>query len=213
MSGSAREILAVPRMLRLLDITADGRVLVASDELRSEIRGIDPATGKDRKGLEWFDGSGLSDISPDGKTILFSEWGGPAGELYLVAYRKLDGSAPTGLGEGTDPKFSPDGTTAAAPVLTRPPKLALHPIGTGESKRLGLGEIVAVTHVAWFPNGTHVLLQAATAGEALRTYEMDLAGGKPVAVGPVGFLGFAVANDGRRNESILCSLTFHCAVL
>jgi hypothetical protein len=52
--------------------------------------------------------------------------------------------------------------------------------------------------VAWFPNGTRVLLQAATAGEALRTYEMDLAGGKPVAVGPVGFLGFAVANDDKR---------------
>jgi hypothetical protein len=33
----------------------------------------------------------------------------------------------------------------------------------------------------------HVLRQAATTGEALRTYEMDLAGGKPVAVGPVGF--------------------------
>jgi Tol biopolymer transport system component len=197
-SGNAREILAVPRALRLLDIAADGRVLVASEELRSEIRGIDPATGKERKGLEWFDGSGLSDISPDGKTILYSEWGGPAGKLYLVAYRKLDGTAPTGLGEGTDPKFSPDGTTAAAPVLSRPPKLALHPIGTGESKRLGLGEIVALTHVAWFPNGTHVLLQAATAGEALRTYEMDLVGGKPVAVGPVGFLGFAVANDGKR---------------
>jgi eukaryotic-like serine/threonine-protein kinase len=198
MSGNTREILAVPRSLRLLDIAGDGRVLVASEELRSEVRAIDPATGKERNGLEWFNGSGLADISSDGKAILYSEWGGPAGELYLVVYRKTDGSAPTSLGEGTDPKFSPDGTIAAAPVLSRPPKLALHPIGTGESKRLELGEMVALTHLAWFPNGNHVLLLGATSGEALRTYEMDLAGGKPVAVGPAGFLGFAVANDGKR---------------
>jgi dipeptidyl aminopeptidase/acylaminoacyl peptidase len=198
LSGSTREILVAPRSLRLLDIAADGRVLLASEELRSEIHAIDPATGKERDGLEWFNGSGLADISSDGKAILYSEWGGPAGELYLVVYRKTDGSAPTGLGEGTDPKLSPDGTIAAAPVLSRPPKLALHPIGTGESKRLELGEMVELTHLAWFPDGNHVLLLGAKSGEALRTYEMDLAGGKPATVGPAGFLGFAVANDGKR---------------
>ncbi len=198
LSGNTREILVAPRSLRLLDIAADGRVLLASEELRSEIHAIDPATGKERNGLEWFNGSGLADISSDGRAILYSEWGGPAGELYLVVYRKTDGSAPTGLGEGTDPKLSPDGSMVAAPVLTRPPKLALHPIGTGESQRLELGELVALIHLAWFPDGNHMLLLGAKSGEALRSYEMDLAGGKPVALGPAGFLGFAVANDGKR---------------
>jgi len=196
--GKQREILTTPYGTRLMDVAGDGRVLLCGEELRSEISGIDPSTGKERRGLEWFNGSGLGDISPDGKAILFDEWGGPAGSLYLVVYRKLDGSAPTALGEGATPKFSPDGTTAAAPFLSRPPQLALHPIGTGESRRLPLGDIVNFTTVAWFPDGKHVLLEASKEGEPLRTYEMDLQGGKPQELGPAGFTGVAVAKDGQK---------------
>lgn len=120
------------------------------------------------------------DISPDGKAILYHEWGGPAGPLYLVVYQKLDGSTPTSLGEGGLPRFSPDGTMAAAPLLTRPPQVMLHPVGTGESRRLGLGQIVSLEYVSWFPDGQRLLLTGAAEGEGLRTYEMDLEGGKPV---------------------------------
>jgi Tol biopolymer transport system component len=198
LAGKQREILTAAQGTRLMDVAADGRVLLCSEELRTEISGIDPSTGKERRGLEWFNGSGLGDVSPDGKAILFDEWGGPAGPLYLVVYRKLDGSAPTALGEGATPKFSPDGTIAASPLLSRPPQLALHPIGTGESRRLALGDIVNFAAVAWFPDGQHVLLQAATEGQPLRTYEMDLQGGKPQEFGPADFIGVAVAHDGQK---------------
>jgi serine/threonine protein kinase/Tol biopolymer transport system component len=198
LGGKQREILTTPYGTRLMDVAGDGRVLLCGEELRSEISGIDPSTGKERRGLEWFNGSGLGDISADGKAILFDEWGGPAGSLYLVVYRKMDGSAPTALGEGATPKFSPDGTTAAAPFLSRPPQLALHPIGTGESRRLPLGDIVNFTTVAWFPDGKHVLLEASKEGEPLRTYEMDLQGGKPQEVGPADLTGVAVAKDGQK---------------
>jgi serine/threonine protein kinase/Tol biopolymer transport system component len=198
LAGKQREILMTPQGTRLMDIAGDGRVLLCSEELKTEISGIDPATGKERQGLAWFNGSGLGDVSADGKAILFDEWGGPAGPLYLVVYRKLDGSAPTALGEGAIPKFSPDGTTAAAPLLTRPPQLALHPIGTGESRRLALGDIVNFTSVAWFPDGKHVLLQGSKEGQPLRTYEMDLQGGKPRELGPADFTGVAVAKDGQK---------------
>jgi eukaryotic-like serine/threonine-protein kinase len=198
LAGKQREILTAAQGTRLLDVAADGRVLLCSEELRTEISGIDPATRKERRGLEWFNGSGLGDVLPDGKAILFDEWGGPAGPLYLVVYRKLDGSAPTVLGEGATPKFSPDGTTVASPLLSRPPQLALHPIGTGESRRLPLGDIVNFAAVAWFPDGQHVLLQAAKEGQPLRTYEMDLQGGKPQEFGPADFIGEAVAHDGQK---------------
>jgi hypothetical protein len=173
-------------------------VLLCSEELRTEISGIDPSVRKERRGLEWFNGSGLGDVSPDGKAILFDEWGGPAGSLYLVVYRKLDGSAPTALGEGATPRFSPDGMTAASPLLTRPPQLALYPVGTGESRRLPLGDITNFTSVAWFPDGQHVLLQASKEGQPVRTYEMDLQGGKPQELGPSDFIGVAVAHDGQK---------------
>lgn len=69
---------------------------------------------------------------------------------------------------------------AAAPLLTRPPQVMLHPVGTGESRRLGLGQIVSLEYVSWFPDGQRLLLTGAAEGEGLRTYEMDLEGGKPV---------------------------------
>jgi eukaryotic-like serine/threonine-protein kinase len=198
LAGTKREILAAPYGMRIMDVGADGRVLVSSQDERSEIYGIDPATKKERSGLEWFNGSGLGDITPDGKAIALSEWGGPAGPLYLVAYRKLDGSAPTQLGEGSTPKFSPDELTVAAPLLSMPPKVVLHPTGIGQSRRIAVGDLVQLTSVAWFPDGKHLLLHGAGEGQPLHTYELDLESGKVQPVGTSDFVGVAVASDGKR---------------
>jgi Tol biopolymer transport system component len=198
LAGKQREILTTPQGTRLMDIAANGRVLLCSDRQEAEITGIDPSTGKEQHGLEWFNGSVLPDILPDGKAIVFLEFGGPAGPLYLVVYRKLDGSAPVALGPGAYPKFSPDGTTTAALLVTRPPQVALNPIGTGESRRLPIGDLTSLGRVAWFPDGKHLLLTGATEGQPLRTYEMDIEGGSPQPLGPADFTGIAVAKDGRR---------------
>jgi serine/threonine protein kinase/Tol biopolymer transport system component len=198
LGGKQREILTTPQGTRILDVAADGRVLVSSEQHRTEITGSDPVTGKEQHGLEWFDGSMLGDISPDGKAIVFLEWGGPAGPLYLAVYRKLDGSAPVALGPGGAPRFSPDGTTVATKILTRPPQVGLNPIGTGESRRLPVGDITSLGNVVWFPDGKHLLLTGAAEGQPLRSYEMDLEGGKPQPVGPPDFVGSAVAKDGKR---------------
>jgi len=198
LSGKQRRILTIPQRTRILDIAADGRVLLSNEQVRDEITGIDPATGKERRSLEWFNGSGLTDMSPDGKAILMSEYGGPSDPLYLVVYRKLDGSPPVALGPGARPKFSPEGTTAAAVILTRPPQVALHPVGTGESRRLPVGDIASLIQVEWFPDGKHLLLTGASEGQSARTYEMDLEGGKPQPLGPLDFRGVAVAKDGKR---------------
>ena len=197
LGGKQREILTTPQGTRILDVAADGRVLLSSEQHRTEIAGIDPATGKERHGLEWFDGSMMGDILPDGKAIVFLEWGGPAGPLYLAVYRKLDGSAPVALGPGGTPRFSPDGTTVATKIVTRPPQVGLNPIGTGGSRRLPVGDITSLANVVWFPDGKHLLLTGATEGQPLRSYEMDLEGGKPQPLGPPDFVGSAVAKDGK----------------
>jgi Tol biopolymer transport system component len=197
-AGKQRTILTTPHNTRLMDVAADGRVLIANELQRTEIVGIDPVTKKERRGLEWFDASIMGDILPDGKAIAYLEWGGPAGPLYMVVYRKLDGSGPVALGQGAQPRFSPDGTTVAAPLLTRPPQLVLNPIGAGESRRFPLGDITSLKSVAWFPDNKHILLVGAAEGQAMRTYMMDLEGGKPLPLGPADFVGVAVAKDGKR---------------
>jgi eukaryotic-like serine/threonine-protein kinase len=198
LSGKQREILKTPQRTRIMDIAADGRVLLSNEQFRTEITGIDPATGKERRGLEWFNGSIMGDILPDGKAIVYLEWGGPAGSLYLMTYRKLDGSAPVALGQGAQPRFSPDGAAAAAVLLSRPPQVVVNPIGTGESRRFPLGDITSTEHLAWFPDGKHLILNGATEGQPMRTFEMDLEGGKPQPEGPPDFIGSAVAKDGKR---------------
>jgi hypothetical protein len=202
LSGKVRKVTTAPAGMRVLDTAADGRMLIASDEMRSEIGGIDPATKKDRKGLEWFDGTGLSDVRPDGTAFVGFEWGGPAGPLYMTIYRKLSESAPTHLGDGAGAKLSPDGTIVASEVFARPPYIALYPLGTGESRKVSLQGLTGFSSLAWFPDGKRLLVVAAKEGEGLRNYVIDIDGDKPEPLGPPGFLGFAVAGDGRRIAGI-----------
>jgi len=196
LSGKQRQILASPNRVRLIDIAPDGRVLLSSEDYRTEITGLDRSTGKERPGLEWFNGSSVQDILPDGEAMLIEEWGGVAGPLYNLAYRKMDGSAPLLLGPGAQSKFSADGSLAAAILLTIPPEVILHPIGTGESRRIALGDLVTADNLAWFPDGKHLLLVGASAGQARRTYVMDVEGGKPQPLGPGDWEAVAVANEG-----------------
>ena len=198
LAGKQRTVLAAPQSIRLLDIAADDRVLLSVERQEPEIIGIDPVTGKELRRLEWFDASLLGDILPDGKAIVYLEWGGPAGPLYLHVYRKLDGSAPVALGPGAQPRFSPDGTWVAGALLTRPPQVALNPTGAGESRRLAAGDITSLRAVSWFPDGKHLLLTGAAEGQPLRTYEMDTEGAKPQPLGPADFIGAIVSPDGKR---------------
>lgn len=202
LSGEVRRVSTAPAGMRVLDIAADGRLLIASDEMRSEIGGIDPATKKEKRGLEWFDGTGLTDVRPDGTALVGFEWGGPAGPLYMTIYRKLSDSAPTRLGDGAGAKLSPDGTMVASEVFTKPPYIALYPLGTGESRKVSLQGLTGLSSLAWFPDGKRLLVAAAKEGEGLRSYVLDMDGGKPESMGPPGFLGFAVAGDGKRIAGI-----------
>ena len=102
------------------------------------------------------------------------------------------------LGPGAQPRFSPDGTWVAGALLTRPPQVALNPIGPGESRRLAAGDITSLRTVSWFPDGKHLLLAGAAEGEPPRTYQMDTEGSKPQPLGPADFIGVIVAPDGRR---------------
>ncbi len=199
LAGKVRSVLTNPLGTRILDVAPDGRVLLLNERQETDISGIDPATGKERRGLEWFDGSAVSDITPDGKAISFLEWGGPAGPLYISGYRKMDGSAPVALGAGAFGVFSPDGATVATYVPSRPPQIALNPVGAGASRQLVPGDITNLRGgIAWFPDGKHLLLTGAPEGQPSRTYVMDIEGGKPQALGPPGFLGIAVARDNKR---------------
>src|SRR6516165_2812002 len=106
LSGKTRQPLAMPGRLHLLDIAANGHLLVAQGIAR---RGIVIAVnqGKSLRDLSWLDFTFLRDISPDGKTILFEEEGSST-ENYTVYIRDVDGSPAVPIGEGYGCQLSPD---------------------------------------------------------------------------------------------------------
>src|SRR4029453_14909943 len=91
--------------------------------------------------LAWLDWSSLFDISPDGKTILFSETGEGTGPEYSTFVRGTDGSAPVRLGEGGGVALSPDGQWAAVQVGHEKRTLTLYPTGAGEKRHLPIGDL------------------------------------------------------------------------
>src|SRR5207244_8273126 len=107
-SGHLRQVLFSPCCRRIQDIAADGRILTTSDTVRLAME----FTGKTQnniKDLSWYGWTIAKDISADGQWVLFEEGGEPVGANDAIAIRKVDGSPPVRLGEGTAGRFSPDG--------------------------------------------------------------------------------------------------------
>jgi len=153
--------------------------------------------GKQHDHLESFNGSISTDVSPDGKVVLMEEFGGAADTLYLVVYRKTDGSPPIVLGKGATPKLSPDGKTVAALLYTSPPQVALYPIGIGETRTLPLTGLATARALGWL-NATHLLVGGAQAGQGMRGWILDLDTGKLAPWGLGRFIPTAIAAGGKR---------------
>ncbi len=197
LDGKVRTILGMPTAARLQDVGPNGRVLIAQEAGDFTISATD-ATGKETPHLELYNGSVLNDISPDGKAVLFTEVGGSVGTLYMVAYRKTDGSPALTLGPGGIPRLSPDGQSVAAMILKSPPEVVIYPIGAGETRTYPLKNLVTARGVQWFADGKRLTIVGAEAGKGRRSYVLDLGSGELKPLGPDGFKVWAVAHDGKR---------------
>jgi Tol biopolymer transport system component len=198
LSGTVRGILAMPAIAYVQDIAANGRLLLATVRQPSRITAVDGATGKESPNLELNESSMLTDISPDGRAVVYEEDEAATEGQYHVIYRKTDGSPPLLVGNGTAPALSPDGKTVAALLFGTPMKVALYPVGAGESRNLEMGAVVTATNIHWFPDGKRLAVLGAEQGKAERTYVVDVANGAAEPVGPEDFQVVAVSRDGKR---------------
>jgi hypothetical protein len=131
LGGDARVVLRAPARLILHDVSPTGRVLLAHENARTGLRCLAPGQSKERD-LSWFDGSTATDLSRDGRQLLFCERGGGTRAAPTAYLRDTDGSPATNLGEGRPLALSPDGSRAVT-VKTGPPEsLVLLPTGAGE---------------------------------------------------------------------------------
>jgi hypothetical protein len=194
LSGEVRLIFHAPGDITLSDVAPDGRILLSYGNVRARM--IWSSEGKERD-LSWFDWPTVADLSTDGKTVLFHEWGEAASASPVVYTRPVDGSDAVELGDGKALALSPDGRWALALVEKDRPQLVLHPTGTGGRRVLPSEGVKDVWWARWFPDSRRILL-VAWFEEGVQTHVLDIEDGRWQRVGDIGTMGLLVHPDSRR---------------
>jgi Tol biopolymer transport system component len=196
LSGKQRVILQTAGGTRILDIARDGRVLLTRASNRSTITYRTP-DGNDRR-LSWFDWSTAADLSPDGRTLLFYEWGEGARGVPTVYWRKTTGGDDAiRLGEGKPLALSPDQRWVLTLKSGPPSELMLLPTGAGDSKLLPRSGIQEYYSGAWFPDGKRIMFAGERFDHVPRTFVQDVDGGEARAVSPAGVRATLISADGK----------------
>ncbi len=195
MSGKQRTVAASAGPLWLHDVAPDGRALVSREIVRAGIVGV---RGNARPvDLSWFDYSVVRDLSPDGKTIIFSESGEAGGAIFGVYLRGIDGSPAIRLGDGTSEALSPDGQwVLSIPRNRKPAQIVMLPAGAGQPRQI-THDRINHRNARWFPDGAHILFQGNEEGRSSRLWIQALDGSAPRSITPENVAGTQVTPDGR----------------
>jgi serine/threonine protein kinase/Tol biopolymer transport system component len=199
MDGRQRVVARFPGGIKLHDLRSDGELLIAEfNDNRSEMYARLPNETSDRP-LDWLGPSFPADLSPDGKLLLFSQYGQAGGSDYGVYLRKLDGSLPVRLGEGDAAALSPDGKWAVAILYASPPQLELLPTGAGSPRTLPASGINYQQNIRWLPDSRRIVFAGSQSGQGSRLWLQDTAGGAPQPFTPEGvvFEGDCLSPDSK----------------
>ncbi|MHB8215876.1 MAG: protein kinase domain-containing protein [Candidatus Sulfotelmatobacter sp.] len=197
MSGRMRRILDLPEGMTLEDVAPDGRALVSLDAERLAM--ATAARNGKPVDLSWHDWNIAKDISRDGQSVLFEDSSQAAGSHYSLAIRKIDGTPPVQLGQGSAGGLSPDGKWAISILPGSPGQLKLIPIGPGQPRTIALPGLEQIHNgtARFLEDGKRVTLNANEPGHGVRCYLVNLDGGKPIPITPEGITGGLVSPDGQ----------------
>jgi hypothetical protein len=194
-TGKKRLLGTVAGALTLYDVSNDGRLLFARDDVHIlTLGGFD--SGKTERLISWLDESVAADLTADGSQVLLSEVGGGGGAKGAVYLRPTDGSDAIRLGDGQALALSPDGKWALATSNERP-ELLLYPTGVGQRRTLPVSGFESYQSARFLPDGKRIFFNANVRGRVSRCFVVDLAGGAPRPVGPEGGFCRASSPDGR----------------
>ena len=201
-----RLLTAAPGDLTPLAVDPEGRVLANRLSVRAQIVCALPGDSRPRD-VAYLGASLLSDLSSDGKRILFGYRGPGAQENYDVIVRSTDGGSFVRLGRGDAKALSPDGRWAAAilwsnadfgpgSVGSNAPEdlVALIPISAGEPRSIGMGKLWIIRALAFHPDGRRVVFAASEKGKAERLWVREIEGSAPPR--PISPPGFYVYTSG-----------------
>lgn len=181
LNGKDSTILTLPCVLRVDDISKEGRVLLSQDQWRSEMQYRGAKDAKERD-LSWLDGTTVSDLSDGGQELAFQEFMEAAGTAPIAYMRNANDSSSVKLGFGLFPALSPDGKWALVGGYN-PLHLALLPTGVGQERSLETYGLQQFQWQGWMPDGKSIYF-AGNDGHRWRMYVQNIAGGAPRAVTP-----------------------------
>jgi hypothetical protein len=171
-TGQLRTVTAGATRYKLLDIAADGRVLIGRDRDDRVVEALlaGSATPVD---LSVMDASMSTWVANDGSRALVADLSTAPYQTYVFKV----GAPAVRLGPGQPMSLSPDGRWAlAAPVEGHP--LTLHPTGPGASRTLPDPENIVFINAGWL-DANHVIMFGQKTGERSQGYIQDINGGPP----------------------------------
>jgi eukaryotic-like serine/threonine-protein kinase len=186
LKGEVRPVLDLPMGITIYDIARDGRVLVALNSKRLAMA-FGTVNSKQDVEISWHDWNVAKDISRDGQSVLFEDSSEVAGPGYAVALKKMDGTLPIRLGDGSAGGLSPDDKWAISVSTGHPAQVTLLPIGPGQPKPVAVdGLDIQNGTIRFLADGQNIIANGSEQGHRPRCYALDLVGGSPKAVTPEG---------------------------
>jgi hypothetical protein len=175
LDGRRRTLLGHSHRVWLHDVAEDGRALLTIGTLRAEAHAASGPESRDVP-LSWFDGAFVTDITRDGRQILFFEGHEAENPHYATYLRGTDGSPAVRLGPGVSTRFSPDGRWALATRFRPEPDLLVYPTGLGETSSLRSPEIERYHWAGWHPDGEQVFVIGSNASATRNLFLGDRTG-------------------------------------
>ena len=195
-SGKMREIYRAPADLWIHDISRNGRALLTRVKNSTDFVGLTPGETSDRV-LSGLDSGGVDNLSDDGKTFIFTNYGQNAGKDYSVYLGKTDGSSPVRLGEGQGHILSPDGKWVISELLSSSRVFVL-PTGAGEPKQLDFQGVERNYDLIFgLPDNKQIIFNGNEAGKPKRTFIKNIETGVQRPISPEGVTASMVSPDGK----------------
>jgi serine/threonine protein kinase/Tol biopolymer transport system component len=174
LSGRERLVYSQAKSLILFDISHDGHVLAVNDDRRMKLI-FHGAGDEGERDLSWLDWSFVESLSPDSKTLTFSETGEGAGSSALIYLRETSGALPVLLGEGHYPSLSPDGTSV---VSTMQNAIEIYPVRAGQPRVIPMKGFT-LYRAGLLADGKTIWFRGFEPGKGQRYYVTGLDGANP----------------------------------
>jgi hypothetical protein len=171
--GKVRPLFQDPSLTSLLDVSQDGRALFKRDIQRTLTR-IKAPGEKFERDFSWLDRTQVTDLSVDGKTLVFGEDGEGVGNRPQTFMVDSSGGLPKNLGPGLPATLSTDGVWAFGTTSDIPKKGILFPTGVGQPRILQVPGLAAVLYGKVLPGGKQVLAVGREPEQTRKTYLIDL---------------------------------------